>query len=65
MNGHRGNGNGRKPGDWKTVAAGRARIQRDLMNGRGVSNVPSMTEVGSAAYRRRMKNQRAPFRRAA
>lgn len=61
MNGHSGNGNGRKPGDWKSIAAARGRIARDLVNGRGVSNIPNMTDVGSAAYRRllaRVKNGR-------
>ena len=55
MNGKRGNGAGRKKGDWQTVAKGRAHIQRDLINGRGLSNIPSVTDVGSAAYRRLMK----------
>lgn len=47
-----GSGKGRKPGDWKAIAAGRQRIQRDIINGRGLSNIPKMGDVGSAAYRR-------------
>lgn len=42
----------RKPGDWKSVAAGRAHKPRELRTGRGVSNIPNPTDVGSAAYRR-------------
>lgn len=52
MNGKSGNGAGRKPGDWKNVANGRANIRRDVINGHGVSNVPSPGDIGSAAYRR-------------
>jgi hypothetical protein len=43
---------GRKPGDWKNVAAGRNQVVRILERGRGLSNVPGMNETGSAAYRR-------------
>lgn len=42
----------RKVGDWKAVAAGRAHKPRELRTGRGQSNVPNLTDVGSAAYRR-------------
>ncbi len=63
MNSHRGNGAGRKAGEWKSVAAGRARIPRDLINGHGVSNVPSTQDVGSAAYRRMMHPSRRNGRR--
>lgn len=47
-------GKGRKPGDWKSIAIGRSRIPRDLSNGRGLSNIPNLQDVGSAAYRRLM-----------
>jgi hypothetical protein len=46
------NGKGRRKGDWITIAASRARIPRDLVNGHGLSNIPVMGQVGSAAYRR-------------
>lgn len=42
----------RKVGDWKAVANGRNNKQRELRTGRGLSNIPSPTDVGSAAYRR-------------
>lgn len=42
----------RKKGDWEAVARGRSHKERDLVRGRGVSNVPSIQDVGSAAYRR-------------
>lgn len=43
---------GRKPGDWKSVAAGRAAVPRIMVKGHGLSNIPGMNETGSAAYRR-------------
>ena len=43
---------GRKPGDWKNVAAGHAAVPRIMVKGRGLSNIPKMSETGSAAYRR-------------
>lgn len=46
------NGKGRKKGDWIVIATGRARNVRDIVNGHGVSNVPKVGAVGSAAYRR-------------
>ena len=45
-------GKQRKPGDWKAVVAGRAKVEREIHNGRGLSNVPNLNETGSAAYRR-------------
>jgi hypothetical protein len=42
----------RKPGDWKSVAAGRAAVPRIAVRGRGLSNIPAIGETGSAAYRR-------------
>lgn len=42
----------RKVGDWKGIAAGRAHKSREMRNGRGLSNVPNLMDVGSAAYRR-------------
>lgn len=43
----------RKPGQWKEVANGRAKKARDIRTGRGLSNIPTIEETGSAAYRRR------------
>jgi len=43
---------GRKPGDWKTIAAARERIVREIRTTRGVTNIPNVRDVGSAAYRR-------------
>jgi len=45
---------GRKPGDWKTIAAGRERAVREIRTTRGLTNVPNVRDVGSAAYRRLM-----------
>lgn len=42
----------RKVGDWKAVAAGRSHKPREMRTGRGLSNTPNLTDVGSAAYRR-------------
>lgn len=42
----------RKVGDWKAVANGRANKVREMRTGRGLSNIPNATDVGSAAYRR-------------
>lgn len=53
-----GKGKGRKAGDWKAIAAGRARIPRELINGRGLTNIPRIDEVGSAAYRRLVNGTR-------
>lgn len=64
MNGHSGNGAGRKPGDWKTVANSRAKVERSMRTSRGLSNIPSVTDVGSAAYRRLLAKVK-PGRRAA
>jgi hypothetical protein len=50
----------RKPGDWKSLAAGRAQIPRIASKGRGLTNIPGMNETGSAAYRRladKLKNK--------
>lgn len=53
-----GAGKRRKKGDWVPIAAGRERSmregKREIINGRGVSNVPVIGQVGSAAYRRLM-----------
>lgn len=48
-----GSGKHRKKGDWIAIAQGRLHVKRDLVNGRGVSNIPVIGQVGSAAYRRR------------
>ena len=42
----------RKPGQWREIAAGRAHKARELRSGRGLTNIPKLTDVGSAAYRR-------------
>ena len=54
---------GRKHGDWVAVASMRTRTPKELINGRGLSNIPKIGEVGSAAYRRLL--QRGKMRRAA
>ena len=52
MNGHSGNGAGRKPGDWIAEARMRARKERVPMPNQSQKCIPSLTDVGSAAYRR-------------
>jgi hypothetical protein len=47
----------RKPGDWKAVAAGREKKPRDLHMGHGLKNIPAVTDTGSAAYRRLLKQK--------
>jgi hypothetical protein len=47
----------RKVGDWKAVANGRNHKARELRTGRGQSNIPNPTDVGSAAYRRLLAKQ--------
>lgn len=42
----------RKRGDWKNVASAHNRTAKQLINGRGLSNIPPVTDTGSAAYRR-------------
>lgn len=42
----------RKPGDWKTVAAAHAAVPRILEPGHGLTNIPKIIDIGSAAYRR-------------
>lgn len=46
---------GRKPGDWKAIASGRDKKERTLRIGRGLTNIPVVTETGSASYRRLTK----------
>jgi hypothetical protein len=58
--GHNKNGQGhhRKNGDWKAIAKGRdskARLVRDVDP---FMCAPSLTDVGSAAYRRRIAVKR-------
>lgn len=45
-------GKRRKAGDWKTVVATRLHRERTLRTTRGQTNVPPVSDVGSAAYRR-------------
>jgi len=47
-----GSGKRRKRGDWVSIASGRSHTPRDLINGHGLSNIPKIGDVGSAAYRR-------------
>lgn len=47
-------GKRRQPGAWKAIAAARAKIERSVRTSRGLTNIPLVTEVGSAAYRRLM-----------
>lgn len=42
----------RKPGDWKAVANSRNMTPKLALRGHGLTNIPSMNETGSAAYRR-------------
>lgn len=42
----------RKPGDWKAVAKSRESRARQNRTGRGLTNIPDLSETGSAAYRR-------------
>ena len=49
---NRGGGKKRKPGDWITIERGRRNKERFHVTSRGLSNVPMVGEVGSAAYRR-------------
>lgn len=44
----------RKPGDWKAIATQRGRTERSDRSGRGLTNIPNVSDVGSAAYRRSM-----------
>lgn len=44
----------RKAGQWKEVVTSRKNKERDLQQGRGLSNIPNIMDVGSAAYRRLM-----------
>lgn len=50
-------GKGRKKGDWLTVMNGRKNRVRELLNGRGLSNIPNTQDTGSAAYRRLTKGK--------
>ena len=39
--------------NWQAIAKGRAGIpHRDIRTSRGLTNIPSITDTGSAAYRR-------------
>jgi hypothetical protein len=42
----------RKRGDWQGFAASRKNKAYEMRSTRGLTNVPSVTETGSAAYRR-------------
>lgn len=42
----------RKPGEWKSIAIQRSHKARTVRAGRGLTNIPDITETGSAAYRR-------------
>lgn len=53
----------RTPGQWKSIAAQRAHKTRVNRTGRGLTNIPDITETGSAAYRRftpRRRDRRTP-----
>lgn len=45
-------GKRRKPGDWLVVAKAHAAVDRIMVSGHGLNNIPKITETGSAAYRR-------------
>ena len=56
MGGPNSGARGRKTGDWIAVARGRENNRnRDIRTGRGVTNIPNVTDTGSAAYRRLVK----------
>lgn len=42
----------RKAGDWKSIAGQRAKRERYNRTTRGLTNIPDVTQTGSAAYRR-------------
>lgn len=42
----------RKRGDWEALAKGRANVPRVLINHHGNTGIPTLGDVGSAAYRR-------------
>lgn len=46
---------GRTPGQWKSIAAQRDHKKRVNRTGHGLTNIPDVTETGSAAYRRLAK----------
>lgn len=43
----------RKPGDWISIAKGRQNRDREIVH-RGDRDMPNMSDIGSAAYRRRV-----------
>ena len=45
-------GKRRKKGDWLAVAKAHAAVDRIMAKSGGLSNIPPVTDVGSAAYRR-------------
>lgn len=49
----------RKVGDWKKLADARAKVEKVEYHGAGLSNVPNVRDVGSAAYRRLMAKRTA------
>lgn len=52
MGGPNSGAKNRKPGEWMIVEKGRRGKQRDTSKSHGLTNIPKVGEVGSAAYRR-------------
>jgi hypothetical protein len=53
----------RRPGDWKVVAASREKVDHVMRTVHGLSNVPNIADVGSAAYRRLLASRKAAAER--
>lgn len=50
-------GKRRTPGQWIEIAKGRSKVERDVRRGAGLTNIPKLSEHGSAAYRRLQASQ--------
>jgi len=53
-------GKKRQPGQWQAIAKRRQGIPRMVPTSRGLSNVPVIGQVGSAAYRRLVAKRGRP-----
>jgi hypothetical protein len=52
----------RKKGDWLNVVKQRNMVDRIQPKSRGLSNIPTVTDTGSAAYRRLQAKQKGTTR---
>lgn len=50
----------RKPGEWIAVARGRANKVREPQPNKSEACIPSVTDTGSAAYRRLLRKRSDP-----